>query len=257
MPSRRSLELRVCGIAIRVACDDARFLSAARRRYAPFLGGSGSVLEIDLSLSPRRLRRLLDEPRVTGARYERHDVEAEFRGRRVRATIVRSVAGLDSLLRIALARELARRGGFLCHAAAFDGFLLPGRSGAGKSTLGRKVPPARLLADELVGVLPGRLWGTPFWGDFRAGRNDVSRRLEALLFLDRRAPRGVHPLGRAEALRRLLGCVVWFEADATRVFRAAARVAASAPCFVLSYDARTTGFKKLAACIANGINRAP
>jgi hypothetical protein len=177
---------------------------------------------------------------------ERHDLT--FDPEIGRATVLRSASALDGLLRIALSFEFVRRGGFLCHAAAVDGWLFPGRSGAGKSTLGRAVPPGRLLADELVGVRRRRLLGTPFWGDFRPGRNNGTRPLRALFFLDRDGPRGVHPLTGAAALARLLACVVYFGDDpgaAAEILKTARGVVEAAPSFLLSYDARRTGFPAL------------
>jgi len=137
------------------------------------------------------------------------------------------------------------RGGFLCHSAAVDGWLFPGVSGAGKSTLGRSVPRGRLLADELVGVAGGRLYGTPFRGDFLVGRTNVSRPLEAVILLDRKGPRGVRPVAKSFALTRLLQCALYFGDDAPgarAVLAAARRCVLRAPTFALGYDARTTGF---------------
>ncbi len=246
-----SLSLRICGVGIRVRSADAAFLSAAGRRYATFAGRGGD-LEVELATAPGPLGPRRDEPRTRrmpeGLRVDRHDFALERRGRRAGAVVVRSAAALDGLLRIVVALELVRRGGFLCHSAAVGGWLFPGRSGDGKSTLGRKVPRGRLLADELVGVLAGRLHSTPFWGDFRAGRENGSRRLDAIVLLDRRAPRGVRPVSKGEALGRLLECALCFEDEArpaARVLRAARECVDSAPAFVLSYDAGRTSFGRL------------
>jgi hypothetical protein len=236
------LALRVCGVTIRVSTKDARFLASARRRYATFATRSAPDLSIRLEVVDRPLRAERSEPRVLpDGRVERHDLE--WSGGE--ATIVRGLSPLDSLLRIALSEELVRRGGFLCHSAAVDGWLFPGRSGAGKSTLGEAAPQDRLLADELVGVSLGRLWSTPFWGDFRQGRNNGSRPLRGLFFLDRRAPRGVRTLARPRALSKLLECVLFFGDDARsagKILSLARRIVESAPPFVLSYDARATRF---------------
>jgi hypothetical protein len=205
------LTLRICGVALRLSSDDADLMRAARRRYAPFRGGGAPAFGILL----------------------------EGRGGLLR---------VDSALRIALSYALLRRGGFLCHAAAVDGRLFPGLSGAGKSTLGRSTPPRRLLADELVGVSPGRLHGTPFRGNFQRGRNNISRPLEAIVFLDRSALRGVWPLPKAEALARLLGCVLYFGDDAAsgrKILRVARACVERVPTFALSYDAQKTGFRRL------------
>jgi hypothetical protein len=97
-------------------------------------------------------------------------------------------------------------------------------------------------------VLGTTLWGTPFRGDFLTGRNNVSRPLEALLLLDRRAPRGVRPVSKVEALARLLQCVLYFGDDlrsGRRLLAAARRCVMKAPTFVLSYDARRTTFAQL------------
>lgn len=222
--------------------DDARLLESARKRYAPFLSRGKPDLKLRVALSGRRLREERSEPILNGGRLERHDLELGPGGE---ARIVRGLSPLDSLLRIALSFELVNRGGFLCHSAAVDGWLFPGRSGAGKSTLGVAAPQDRLLADEHVGVTPGRLHGTPFWGDFRKGRNNGSAPLRAIFFLDRRAPRGVRPVGKARALARLLECVLFFGDDgrsAGKILSLASRVVETVPTFVLSYDARTTRF---------------
>jgi len=236
------LALRTCGVTVRVTIDDARFLESARRRYKPFLTRGAADLSLRVLLSDRRLRRERSEPILRHGRLERHDMELGPRGE---ARIVRGLSPLDSLLRIALSFELVKRGGFLCHSAAVDGWLFPGRSGAGKSTLGVAAPQDRLRADELVGVTPGRLHSTPFWGDFRKGRNNGDRPLRAILFLDRRAPRGVRPLPKARALARILECVLFFGDDARsagKILSRARQVVESVPTFVLSYDARKTRF---------------
>lgn len=233
---------------MRLRGDDAPFLAAARRRYRTFLCCRRN-LHVDLALETvaKPLRRRMDEPRVAEGRIERHDLEVGEVAR-----VLRTPSALDSLLRILVGRALGERGGFLCHAAAFDGRLLPGRSGAGKSTLGRKTPKDRLLADELVGVVGRTLHSTPFWGDFRAGRENGTRGLRSIVLLDRHAPRGVRPAPRAVAMAALLECAVVFEdgrAAVDRILRSARDLAAAAPAFVLSYDARSTSFRALEAML--------
>lgn len=256
------LTIRVCEIPIRVAADDARFIASAARRYAPFLSKGKPEIALDLELVEKRMRPFRDEPRVVwdgrAGRVDRHDLELELAPGVARGRIVRGLSPLDSLLRIALSFELVKRGGFLCHSAAVDGWLFPGVSGAGKSTLGRSVPKKRLLADELVGVAGGRLWGTPFRGDFLPGKNPVSRPLEAILLLDRHGrPRGVRPVSKAAALMRLLQCVLYFGDDprsGTRILAVARRCVMRAETFALSYDARKTGFAGVESMIRNALS---
>ncbi|MBI3856354.1 MAG: hypothetical protein HY293_11760 [Planctomycetes bacterium] len=243
------LTIRVCGVSIRLTAEESRFIASARRRYGPFASRASPDLSLDLSLTKKKLRGFRDEPRVVwdgrAGRIERHDLALDLAPGIGRATIVRGLSPLDSLLRIALSFELVKRGGFLCHSAAVDGWLFPGVSGAGKSTLGRSVPKSRLLADELVGVVGTRLWGTPFRGDFLPGRNPASRPLEAILLLDRKGPRGVHPVSKAAALIRLLQCALYFGDDPRGgkvILSAARRCVMRAETFSLSYDARKTAF---------------
>src|SRR5579859_6995080 len=174
-PAPCQLTIRICNLVIRLAALEARLLERARLRYAPFQVRSPADLSLELSLTDHPLGPDRDEPRVLRngrtVRVERHDFVLEMRSGFGRATLIRGARTLDSLLRVALSLELLKHEGFLCHSAAVDGWLFPGVSGAGKSTLGRAAPKMRLLADELVGVVGGRLWGTPFRGDFLRGRN--------------------------------------------------------------------------------------
>lgn len=243
------LTVRVCDVALRLAADDGRFMAAARKRYAPFAATGKADLALDLDLVTRKMRPYRDEPRVVwdgrAGRIERHDLELDLAPGLGRAKVVRGLSPLDSLLRVALSFELVKRGGFLCHSAAVDGWLFPGVSGAGKSTLGRSAPKKRLLADELVGVVGGRLWGTPFRGDFLPGKNPATRKLEAILLLDRRGPRGVREVPKAAALTRLLQCALYFGDDAkggATILAAARTCVMRAETFTLSYDARKTPF---------------
>lgn len=246
------LTLGICGLRIRLTADDARLLDGARRRYASFRAGGRPDLELSLEPAPRASGpdRIVPRVRRDGRRWriERHDLALDLGPRGGSAALRRGPAPLDSLLRIVLSFALPARGGFLCHSAAVGGWLFPGRSGAGKSTLGRRAGPERLLADELVGVVRSRLYATPFWGDFRAGRNNGRRRLRGIFFLDRRAPRGVRPLPKPRALANLLRCVLCFDdrAETGRRLLALARsCVASVPTAVLSYDARRTPFAAL------------
>jgi len=254
------LTVRVCDIAVRLAAEDGPFIASARRRYGPFVGKGAPDLSLDLTLTRKKLRPYRDEPRVVwdgrAGRVERHDLELDLAPGLGRAVLVRGLSPLDSLLRIALSFELVKRGGFLCHSAAVDGWLFPGVSGAGKSTLGRSTPKKRLLADELVGVVGTRLWGTPFRGDFLPGRNPAVRPLEAILLLDRRGPRGVRPVSKASALVRLLQCALYFGDDATggKTILAAARTCVMrAETFALSYDARKTAFSGVESMIRKAL----
>ena len=254
------LTIRICDVAIRLEAEDAPFLASARRRYGPFLSRSAPDLSIGLTLVTKKLAGYRDEPRVVwdgrAGRVERHDLALDLAPGLGRVTLARGLSPLDSVLRIALSFELVKRGGFLCHSAGVDGWLFPGVSGAGKSTLGRSVPKRRLLADELVGVVGTRLWGTPFRGDFLPGKNPASRPLEAILLLDRHGPRGVHAVSKAAALIRLLQCALYFGDDARggkTILAAARKCVTRAETFALSYDARRTTFSGVESMIRKAL----
>jgi hypothetical protein len=245
---------------IRLEAEDAPFLASARRRYGPFVAKGAPDVSLDLAFAKTKLQGHRDEPRVVwdgrAGRIERHDLTLDLAPELGRATIVRGPSPLDSLLRVVLSFELVKRGGFLCHSAAVDGWLFPGVSGAGKSTLGRSAPRRRLLADELVGVVGTRLWGTPFRGDFLPGRNPATRPLEAVLLLDRHGPRGVRAVSKAAALIRLLQCALYFGDDpkgGKTILAAARRCVMRAETFALSYDARKTTFSGVESMIRKAL----
>lgn len=267
MPERRggsrgmpAFTIRVCGIVIRLEADDARFIATARRRYGPFVTDRAPDLSIELTLMNRNLGPFRTVPRVRwdgrAGRVERHDLELDLAPGTGRARLVGASSPLDSLLRIALSFELVKRDGFLCHSAAVDGWLFPGLSGAGKSTLGCAAPRKRLLADELVGIVGTRLWGTPFRGDFLPGKNPVSRPLKAIVLLDRRGPKGVRAVSKAAALVRLLQCVLYFghdPGDGKRLLAASRKCVLKARTFALGYDARKTGFPAVESMIREAL----
>ncbi|MDQ7781156.1 MAG: hypothetical protein RDV41_15785 [Planctomycetota bacterium] len=177
----------------------------------------------------------------------------------------------DTFLRSTLQVFLAGRGRLLVHAAAircrvgreFVGYLVPGRSGMGKSTLAAKFGREDVLSDELpcLGVptpprhvrtggarqgdrprrrsISASVFGTPFHGRFsHIGRN-VVHPLAGIFFLERHfGPRAV-PLGRAEAVLRLMGLVACYEKNeaASEVMLATAyRAVSSVPSFIFGFD---------------------
>jgi hypothetical protein len=246
------LTLDLCGRRFRIETDDARLVAGARRRYSAFACRGSAEASITLDVYRAAFGPFREEPRVLGDgrawRVQRHDLDLETVPGLTRGAVLGTAAALDSVLRIVLSFDLLRRGGFLCHAAAVDGWLFPGVSGTGKSTLGDSAPKSRLLADELVGVTGTTLWGTPFRGDFKAGRTRVARPVEALVLLDRRAPQGIRRRPAAAALGMLMRCALCFATDAASgrtLLSAAARLARKAPAFELSYDARTTPFREV------------
>lgn len=139
---------------------------------------------------------------------------------------------LDSLLRVLWSILLPMQGGALLHACGLRhgeiGAVFPGVSEAGKTTLARKAPDADdVLSDEIVALSPAddspsgwRVYGTPFWGDFKRG--GISMRswpLRCVGFLSQRDSVVMAPITSAEATLRLLSCFVCFQTDRETVTR--------------------------------------
>jgi hypothetical protein len=125
---------------------------------------------------------------------------------------------LDCLLRILLTWMLLPRTGFLLHAATVvhDGraYLFTGKSGAGKSTVASLAPEGSVLTDELSLVRREdgvwRAYGTPFWGEFRAGDSNTSAPIAGIFQLVQAEENRVTPLRPVEFLRAMIGNVLFF-----------------------------------------------
>lgn len=136
---------------------------------------------------------------------------------------------LDSVLRILHSLILARRGGFLLHAASAicDGraFLFSGVSGAGKTTMTRiATANVTLLTDEISYVRPGavgdaqpgaayRAFGTPFAGELAKAGENTSAPIAALFFLEKGPENRIDEMSSAEAVRRLMRNILFFAED--------------------------------------------
>lgn len=180
-------------------------------------------------------------------KIHRHDFEAtlDLDSGQGRVSTASSPFSFDSFFRVALTMLLLPRGRVMVHACGLNvdggGILLPGLSGAGKTTLARRVGPAYAVCDELNIVSRERLWSTPFWGLFVAGRILATLPLSAIFFLNRFRERGVRPVAKAEAVARLLECVLFFsDTHSEEVFTRAAEIVRAVPAFELSYDAASS-----------------
>lgn len=126
---------------------------------------------------------------------------------------------VDSFLRVLFSLLLAREGGVLLHAASLKigdrALIAVGRSGAGKTTLARQGFSC-VLSDELVAVTrngrPGSFvaHGTPFWGEFVAGRVQDRAEVEAVYVLWKGATDSVQAISQTQAAMELLGCTFFF-----------------------------------------------
>jgi len=224
-----SVVVEIGGLPICLHCDNPDFVRQIQERYAGFLSASSEArfdFEIELA-SPDTLSRD-EDVRVTWESghwlMERGDFRAEWNPSTARGRIQQTISpySLDSVLRIVHTLLLAREGGFLLHASSAirngRAFLFSGVSGAGKTTMARLAPPdAALLTDEISYVIrrEDRYFavGTPFYGELARPGENLQAPIEALYLLAKGPENKIEPIVGADAVRGLLGNVLFFARD--------------------------------------------
>jgi hypothetical protein len=252
--------VEIGGIPISLSTTDEVFFELLRRRYEDFLSTTPAEFALDFEIiEPRpasdddvRVRREGEEWLL-----ERGDFSARW-DPRTGTGMVRQNANpysLDSVLRILHSLILARRGGFLLHAASAicDGraFLFSGVSGAGKTTMTRiATPNVTLLTDEISYVRPDavrdarpgaasyRAFGTPFAGELAKAGENTSAPIAALFFLEKGPENRIDEMSSAEAVRRLMRNILFFAEDPNLV----EELLATACAFVASLPIRRLTF---------------
>lgn len=148
---------------------------------------------------------------------------------------------IDSVLRIIHSLVLARRGGFLLHAASAirngRAFLFMGVSGAGKTTISRFAPAdANLLTDEISYVLAEQGsylgCGTPFAGELARVGENLSAPMSTAFLLEKGPENRIEPISKALAIRALMRNILFFAHDSAlvkRVFDSACKFANEVP----------------------------
>jgi hypothetical protein len=253
--------VEIGGISVSLATTDRIFYELLLLRYADFLSAGPAEFALNFEiLEPRpasdddvRVRRDGEEWLL-----ERGDFSARW-DPRTGTGLVRQNANpysLDSVLRILHSLILARRGGFLLHAASAicDGraFLFSGVSGAGKTTMTRIAPPdITLLSDEISYVRPMKdaenaraghrsylAFGTPFAGELAKPGENTKAPIGALFFLEKGPENRVDEISSAEAVRRLMRNILFFAEDPSLV----EELLATACAFVASLPIRRLTF---------------
>ncbi len=249
--------VEVGGLGISIRSDDSEFLESLRQRYHGFLGDCQAEAELDLD--PSSHTSVPDkevEVRREGCEWlvERADFRARWDPRTGRGTVRqnRNPYAIDSLLRILHSLILARRGGFLLHAASgiCDGkaYLFSGVSGAGKTTMTRLAPNHVVLLTDEISYVRGcngqySAFGTPFTGELARSGENCSAPIAALFFLEKGLENRIDLLHASLAVERLMRNVLFFAQDpdlVEMVFATACDFVSRIPVYQLTFypDAR-------------------
>jgi hypothetical protein len=224
-----SVVVEIGGLPIRLRCDDPSFLLQIEERYEGYVGSSNHAdFDFEIELAPPGAVSQDEDVRVTWDSghwlMKRGDFRAEWNPSTSRGRIQQTSNpySLDSVLRIVHTLLLAREGGFLLHASSAirngRAFLFSGVSGAGKTTMARLAPlDAALLTDEISYVTRrgGKYSavGTPFFGELARVGENLQAPIEALYLLAKGPINKIEPIVGADAVRGLLGNILFFARD--------------------------------------------
>lgn len=216
-------------VPIRLNCTDPAFARQIEERYAGYVSSSiEAQYEFEIELIPAEAKPRDADVSVAwdSGRWliERGDFRAEWNPSTARGRIRQTINpySLDSVLRIVHTLLLAREGGFLLHASSGirngRAFLFSGVSGAGKTTIARLAPPdVALLTDEISYVINrnGRYFavGTPFYGELSRVGENLEAPIEAVYLLAKGRENKIEMIARADAVRGLLGNILFFARD--------------------------------------------
>lgn len=225
-----STVVEIGGLPIRLRCSNPAFVRQIEQRYTGYVSSSSAAaFDFDIELAPPGTRSGDEDVRVTCASgtwlMQRGDFRAEWNPETARGRIQQTINpySLDCVLRIVHTLLLARQGGFLLHASSAirngRAFLFSGVSGAGKTTIARLAPPdASLLTDEISYVIreDDRYFarGTPFYGELARVGENLRAPVEALYLLAKGPANKIEPIEGADAVRGLLGNILFFARDA-------------------------------------------
>lgn len=244
-----TVSIEIGGVAVALHTNDLSFLRMIENRYLGFIGNlAAPEFEFDIDLYEESQAASPDDQlQVKIERGEWVMRRGDFRAScdpsagygRIRQS--RTPYAVDSVLRIVHSLVLARRGGFLVHAASAirggKAFIFSGVSGAGKTTISRLAPPdASLLTDEISFVRREdnryMACGTPFAGELaRVGTNE-SAPVCGFYFLEKGPQNRIEPIEPAQAVQRLMRNILFFAHDAELVklvFQSACEFASLVP----------------------------
>lgn len=254
--------LGIAGFGLDFKSDSKSIITILRRRYAPFLAKPGRGLALAVSEGPNRREPF--RPYVEGGagrlELRRGDFSAEIfrKTGQGEACAAPNEQCLDAFLRSLISWNLLETGGLMLHSAGLvlggKAYIFPGKSGAGKSTLSRLAleAGAEVISDEINLLRPGprgwRAYGSPFWGEMRAGGRQASWPLGGLFLLKKAGAASLLPCRGGEAFRVLLRCLVNFSRSAevsAAALLATGRLLTATPVRKLAFARDNTDFLEL------------
>lgn len=226
---RSDVVVEIGGLPIRLRSYDSAFIRLVQERYAGYTSSSHDPhFDFDIELAAPGTESGDQELQVTwnSGRWlmERGDFRAEWNPSTARGRIEQTMNpySLDSVLRIVHTLLLAGKGGFLVHASSAirngRAFLFAGVSGAGKTTMARLAPPdAALLTDEISYVTRQDAGyfavGTPFFGELACVGENLRAPIACMYLLAKGPENKIEAISGADALRGLLGNILFFARD--------------------------------------------
>ena len=226
---RSDVVVEIGDVPIRLRCDDPVFVRRIMERYSGYISSSEkAAFDFEIMLAPPGTESGDEDLKVTwdSGRWlmDRGDFRAELNPSTARGRVEQTTNpySLDSVLRIVHTLLLARKGGFLVHASSAirngRAFLFSGVSGAGKTTMARLAPPdAALLTDEISYVMRQDdgyfAIGTPFFGELARVGENLRAPIEAVYLLAKGSENKIEPVEGADAVRGLLGNILFFARD--------------------------------------------
>jgi hypothetical protein len=226
---RSDVVIEIGGLPIRLRSGNPAFLRLVQDRYAGYVSSSDDPsFDFDIELAPPSTECGDEDVSVTwdSGRWlmRRGDFRAEWNPSTAHGRIEQVINpySLDSVLRIVHTLLLAPKGGFLVHASSAirngRAFLFAGVSGAGKTTMARLAPlDAALLTDEIsyVTLEDGQYFavGTPFFGELARVGENLRAPIKCLYLLAKGPENKIEPIVGADAVRALLGNILFFARD--------------------------------------------
>jgi hypothetical protein len=252
--SDQQFELSIGRIALRLHVSDDRLFSKASERYHAFAASQDEPFAV----------YLINSFSTNGGSpefaydFELHQAALRAFARESQFVGANNPYTLDCLLRILLTWMLLPRTGFLLHAATVirngGAYLFTGKSGAGKSTVASLAPEGSVLTDELSLVRREdgvwRAYGTPFWGEFRAGDSNISAPVAGIVRLVQAKENRVTPLRPVEFLRAMIANVLFFSrqpADSQRLLNIVSQAAQELSGYTLEFRKDRTFWEVLPA----------